>query len=483
MIDPADGKPVKAPWLAPDAACLAALARGVDPVWPLVRHDPGLVLLLLRFEAFSPSGDLESLCASPFPLSFALRLLRQAPVGLPDLYAPRVRESRALAATCERLADVAGHPHPGRAWCIGLLAQMPGIRALCRRWGLPAWLAEVVGNLDLSSRDIEGIVADRQLFALTRLALARVRRIAPLVADEEAAGLRLDGIDFPPPTTKAHWSDPYAQPLLRLLLEVAIENRRLLATSQVENLEREIAHLHASIARRAAGEAESLRIAKLSALAEFAAGAGHEINNPLAVISGQAQYILSHKEDWLASDEEESSHEALGKIIAQTKRIHGILRELMQFARPPAPRPATVDLVSLVREVAGTHAIPFDPPGESIGVLVDPAQVKTALGCLVRNALEAIPPGGWVRLTVLGGERIEVHVEDSGPGPRPEQVPHLFDPFYCGRSAGRGKGFGLPVAWRLARQQGGDVVYVARPGQPTRFTLSLPRAEAATMAA
>ena len=77
MIDPADGKPVKAPWLAPDAACLAALARGVDPVWPLVRHDPGLVLLLLRFEAFSPSGDLESLCASPLPLSFALRLLRQ----------------------------------------------------------------------------------------------------------------------------------------------------------------------------------------------------------------------------------------------------------------------------------------------------------------------------------------------------------------------------------------------------------------------
>ena len=89
-----------------------------------------------------------------------------------------------------------------------------------------------------------------------------------------------------------------------------------------------------------------MRLAKLAALAEFAAGAGHEINNPLAVISGQAQYILSHKEDWLASDEEESSHEALGKIIAQTKRIHGILRELMQFARPPPRARPTIDLVA-----------------------------------------------------------------------------------------------------------------------------------------
>jgi signal transduction histidine kinase len=483
VIDPADGKPVKAPWLAPDAACLATLARGVGPVWPLVRHDPGLVLLLLRFEAFSPARDFESLCAGPLPLSFTLRMLRQAPVGLPDLYAPRALERRALAAICERLAEVASHPHPGRAWCVGLLAQIPGIRFLCQRWGLPRWLAEVVGNLDLSSRDTGGIVADQRLFALTRLAIARVRRIAPDVADEEAAGLRLDGIDFPPPTTRAHWSDPYSQPLLRPLLEVAIENRRLLATSQVENLEREIAHLHAALGRRAEGEAEALRLAKLSALAEFAAGAGHEINNPLAVISGQAQYVLSHKEDWLASDEEESSHEALGKIIAQTKRIHGILRELMQFARPPAPRYATVDLVALMREVAVSHNVSFDPPNGAIDVRVDAEQMKTALGCLVRNALEAIPPGGWVRLTVQVGARVEVHVEDSGPGPRPEQVPHLFDPFYCGRSAGRGKGFGLPVAWRLARQQGGDVVYVARPGQPTRFTLSLPRAEAATMAA
>ena len=72
-------------------------------------------------------------------------------------------------------------------------------------------------------------------------------------------------------------------------------------------------------------------------------------------------------------------------------------------------------------------------------------------------------------------DRIEVFVEDSGPGPSPEQRPHLFDPFYSGRNAGRGRGLGLPVAWRLARQQGGDLhLETARPGVPTRFVLVLP---------
>ncbi len=67
-------------------------------------------------------------------------------------------------------------------------------------------------------------------------------------------------------------------------------------------------------------------------------------------------------------------------------------------------------------------------------------------------------------------------MEDGGPGPDPAQRPALFDPFYSGRSAGRGRGLGLPIAWRLARQQGGDVrLDAAPPAGPTRFILTLPR--------
>ena len=107
-------------------------------------------------------------------------------------------------------------------------------------------------------------------------------------------------------------------------------------------------------ATQARGEAERLRQAKLSALAEFAAGAGHEINNPLAVISGQAQYVLSHGEEWLASDEEGATRKALQAIIGQTKRVHAILVDLMQFARPAPSRPEWFDLPSLLGEVAAS---------------------------------------------------------------------------------------------------------------------------------
>src|SRR5207248_2417965 len=89
-------------------------------------------------------------------------------------------------------------------------------------------------------------------------------------------------------------SDPRGRPLLRELLEVAADNRRLRRAGPEDDLRTEADELYAALEEQLAGEAERLRTAKLTALAEFAAGAGHEINNPLAVISGQAQYLLGH---------------------------------------------------------------------------------------------------------------------------------------------------------------------------------------------
>jgi signal transduction histidine kinase len=101
--------------------------------------------------------------------------------------------------------------------------------------------------------------------------------------------------------------------------------------------------------------------------------------------------------------------------------------------------------------------------------------VRTALACLVRNAVEAAGAGGWARVRLLdGGTFAVVAVEDSGPGP--DRREHLFDPFYSGRTAGRGRGLGLSLAWRLAEQQGGDVRFDGRPGGATRFTLRLLKA-------
>ena len=116
-----------------------------------------------------------------------------------------------------------------------------------------------------------------------------------------------------------------------------------------------------------------------------------------------------------------------------------------------------------------------EPPA-ALTLLVDPGQIRTALAGLLRNAIEAAPAGGWASLRVQRDSRagVTLIVEDSGPGPTAADCEHLFDPFYSGRKAGRGRGLGLPTAWQLARQHGGDVRFDATTNIPTRFLLNLP---------
>jgi signal transduction histidine kinase len=82
-----------------------------------------------------------------------------------------------------------------------------------------------------------------------------------------------------------------------------------------------------------------------------------------------------------------------------------------------------------------------------------------------------------LRAEKLDGGTLKWIVEDNGPGPSTMACEHLFDPFYSGRCAGRGRGMGLPTAWRLARQQGGDVFFEGHSHGVTRFIMTLPGLE------
>jgi two-component system NtrC family sensor kinase len=245
-------------------------------------------------------------------------------------------------------------------------------------------------------------------------------------------------------------------------------------------IENDVDRLHAALAEHQRGEETRLQDRKLAALAELAAGAGHEINTPLAIISGQAQYLSSGEDD-------PARRKSLLTIVQQAKRVHEILTDLMQFARPARPNLQVLDLALLINETAAAQsaaaedrAVRFErevPAG--FLAFADPRQVRTILAGLLRNAVEAVPDGGWVRVRglIIEDGRLEIHVEDSGPGPDPSIIGHLFDPFFSGRPAGRGRGLGLPTAWRLARHQGGDVRYAPTPDAPTRFVFTLPAAE------
>jgi two-component system NtrC family sensor kinase len=257
-----------------------------------------------------------------------------------------------------------------------------------------------------------------------------------------------------------------------------MEKRRLEEGPTGESLELEVDRLQEALLAQRASEAERLRCMKLRSVAELAAGAGHEINNPLAVISGQSQYLLARESD---PDKQKS----LQSIIRQSERVHHILVDLMQFARPAQPRRQQLDLRATTADALESHrarataksvSLEFTAPVDPAPSYADSAMIRTALGNLVRNAIEAAPTDGKVCLSLQAvDETWEIVVEDSGPGPDAEHREHLFDPFYSGRIAGRGRGLGLATAWRLVAENNGDVRYVPLEGRPARFVLILPR--------
>ncbi len=234
----------------------------------------------------------------------------------------------------------------------------------------------------------------------------------------------------------------------------------------------------AAFRRRAEGEETHRRKAKLEALAEFAAGAGHELNNPLAVIVGRAQLLLVRSED-------PDVIRSLRAIVSQAQRAHRILRDLMYVARPPEPRPRPCSADEILRgsirdaqpeaEARGIRLVGDPRPTTSGKVWADPEPLRHVADMLLRNALEATPGGGSVFVASVGDEdTLRWTVKDSGRGLTPHEVAHLFDPFFCGRQAGRGLGLGLPRVATVAERAGGEITWQSTPGQGTSFQFKIP---------
>ena len=243
-------------------------------------------------------------------------------------------------------------------------------RRLCRSWRLPAWLASVLGHLGLPANIAQRLGAERKLFQIVQLAILLTQereaglglsvgtRLADLLhelklAPKEAGLLADSALQAEWPTQI--WEAPVEHAVAAELLRLGLENRRQNDALWIERLQNDLDLLQEALVEQCGDEASRLQTSKLSALAEFAAGAGHEINNPLAVISGQAQYVLKQM-DWLNVPAEEIENvgeyldnlrakitPSLQKIIGQTQRVHTILTDLMQFARPSAPTRA-IDL-------------------------------------------------------------------------------------------------------------------------------------------
>jgi len=220
---------------------------------------------------------------------------------------------------------------------------------------------------------------------------------------------------------------------------------------------------------------------KLASVGRLAAGVAHEINNPLTGVLSYASLLRKRMEHDVPACED------LDVIVRETVRCRGIIRELLDFARPAAPARKPMDLNEVVRRsvsVVMTQLslnqvnLSLDLAADLPQVQADPNQIQQVVVNLLLNAADAIgAEGGQIRAITRSAARsaIEFLLEDSGRGISAEDLPRIFEPFFTTKG-NHGTGLGLAVSWGIVEAHGGSLEVQSQPGQGTCFTLRLPTA-------
>lgn len=250
------------------------------------------------------------------------------------------------------------------------------------------------------------------------------------------------------------------------------------STTVTRRLNEELAEINR---RLLASQSELARARSLVMVGEMAAGAAHELNNPLAVISGRAQLLNRDGVD-------DDVRKAAVLISDHAHRASAIVNELMEFAKPASPQPEVVDLPQLMGEIRRAwiekKAIPeaqfrLDLSDGLPSIRVDALQIRMLFDEVIRNAIEAMRETPEPLLVMncrcdLADDRVVIRVQDNGCGMAPEVLERAIDPFFSHRPAGRGRGLGLSRAVRFAEINGGRVRIDSRPGAGTRVFVELP---------
>ena len=250
-----------------------------------------------------------------------------------------------------------------------------------------------------------------------------------------------------------------------------------------ESLRAKIAEVERYAADLSRAQERLVRSERLASVGRLSAGLAHEIGNPLAAILGFQELLLAGGLD------EAEERDFITRMKRETERIHKIIRDLLEFARPTTrgalgPEPpgsiaeAASDVVALVRPQKSFRDLALEvtiEPDLPRVPLAHPRLVQILLNLLL-NAADAAPArDGRVRVRAARrGDHLRVEVEDNGAGIAPEVAATLFEPFVTTKPVGEGTGLGLAVCRGLVEAVGGSIT--AEPGDlgGARFVVELP---------
>ncbi|MCC7495580.1 MAG: PAS domain S-box protein [Fimbriimonadaceae bacterium] len=324
-----------------------------------------------------------------------------------------------------------------------------------RRWRAPILLRE---------GDEEDLALGAEL---RRFSGAAELLVVPLVSQESVLGLIVADNLFT--------RDPISRDSIRMLSTFANQAGVALANAQAfEKLETSIDELTRTQNKLAQAE-------RLAGIGQVAAHVAHEIRNPLVSIGGFARMVGER------ADQPAYVRSRSAIIVKEVKRLEQILRNVADFTAPGKPELAWLSINDLVRDVISLQQPVFEDTQTTVGVTladdlpqveVDGGKIKQVVLNLVRNAVQAMAPGG--QLTVhtgpsRDGKSLEIRVGDSGPGIPPDRLEEIFNPFFTNKADGTG--LGLAVSRKIVNDHGGNLIAESRAGDGATFIIQLPLPE------
>lgn len=218
---------------------------------------------------------------------------------------------------------------------------------------------------------------------------------------------------------------------------------------------------------------------RVLAMQAMSAGLAHEVRNPLNAAMLQLE-LLERRLHRTTDDPRLLEPTDLAQ--KEIERLTTLLNEFLVFARPPELHPQEHDVVAIVRQVVDLERVTADRRGFALDLDAEPAQVLAEVDVaklhqlvlnLVRNAGEAVPPGGHVGVAVgVDDARCRIRISDDGPGIPDHVRPRIYEPFFSTKEGGTG--LGMSIVHSLVSLHGGSIDLTTGPGGTT-FEVTLPR--------
>ncbi len=261
-------------------------------------------------------------------------------------------------------------------------------------------------------------------------------------------------------------------------LHGSLQRRVTEATTELSARNRELVEMYQRMFRM---REELGRSQQLAAVGETASVVAHQVGTPLNLISGHIQVLI----------EEQGPDSPVTRRLQiaeeQIRKVTATVRGLLARSRHPIER-ETVDLALLIRRMCALVQPAIEAAGVTLtldcdavpGVQAEALQLELALLNLISNALDAMPSGGQLTISLrVGPGTVVIEIGDTGSGISPELIDRVFDPWVTTKAEGRGTGLGLSITRSVVTEHDGSIQVRSTPGIGSVFTVELPASESA----